>query len=385
MNSNAKHILFLPRWYPHRQDTMFGLFVKKHAEAVSLFNSVSVLYVQGVASKERFERIQTIEAPNLFTIIYYYRISKCKLWNIIRYWYFLIIGFRYMHKTKGLPDLIHVHVLTRLALFALLLKIIYKKPYVVTEHWSRYLPSSETYTGSIRKYLTRIVVKSAAAVLPVSKLLAEAMQAHNLKNAHYHIVPNVVEDIFFQNFETESTSDKVMFLHVSTFEDRSKNISGILRVIKQLADFSTNFEFWFVGDGIDFAAMKNYAKELLIPEDAIRFYGLIKGRSLAEKYKQADYLVMFSNYETFLVVFYEAQASGLAVVTTRVGELADYINETNGYMIEPKREDQLLSVLKTILVEHPLFSKELIRKQTHNIYSYAEVGKQLDEIYCQSI
>ena len=37
MNKERKHIVFLARWYPHRYDPMFGLFVQRHAEAAALF------------------------------------------------------------------------------------------------------------------------------------------------------------------------------------------------------------------------------------------------------------------------------------------------------------------------------------------------------------
>ena len=46
MNKERKHIVFLARWYPHRYDPMFGLFVQRHAEAAALFNDITVVYCQ---------------------------------------------------------------------------------------------------------------------------------------------------------------------------------------------------------------------------------------------------------------------------------------------------------------------------------------------------
>lgn len=46
MNKERKHIVFLARWYPHRYDPMFGLFVQRHAEAAALFNNITVVYCQ---------------------------------------------------------------------------------------------------------------------------------------------------------------------------------------------------------------------------------------------------------------------------------------------------------------------------------------------------
>ena len=45
MDHDRKHIVFLARWYPHRYDPMFGLFVQRHAEAAALYNDISVVYV----------------------------------------------------------------------------------------------------------------------------------------------------------------------------------------------------------------------------------------------------------------------------------------------------------------------------------------------------
>jgi len=380
MNNTLKHILFIPRWYPHKFDPMFGLFVKKHAEAVAKLNRVSVLYVQGVSTYEKIDRKQTTETHNLFTQIYYYRNSNCKIWNILRFWYYLIVGFLKIKKAKGKPNLVHVHILTRLGIFALLIKSIYNTPYIITEHWSRYLPVTGSYKGWSRKLLTKLVVKKASAVLPVSKTLSQAMQSQGLNNQNYHIVPNVIEDIFFQPIKNKEKNQTTIFLHVSTFEDKSKNISGILRVIKQLSEKKFDFEFWFVGDGIDFKAMKNYAKVLSIPENIIRFYGVVEGEKLAEKYHKADYLVMFSNYETFLIVFFEAMACGLAVITTKVGELAQYSNESNGFLIEPGNEKQLKSTLENVLVNKPYFNPLEIKKVSIG-YDSASISKRLDNIY----
>jgi len=330
MNNNFKHILFLPRWYPHLFDPMFGLFVKKHAEAVSLYNKVSILYVQVISNQGKFVKKQSIKEENINTLIYYYRNSNNKTWNVLRFWYYLIIGFCLLKKENGNPNLIHVHILTRLGIFALFLKKIYNIPYVITEHWSRYLPVPGTYKGWLRKLMGRIVVKNAKAILPVSKNLAEAMQKHGLINENYHIVPNVVEDYFFQANKQNVTNSKTTFLHVSTFEDRSKNISGILRSIKSLSDSDADFEFWFVGEGMDFDSLKTYAKELAIPKEQIIFLGLKQGQELVDLYNKVDYLVLFSNFENIPVVINEAQACGLPVIATRVGGIPEIINDNAG-------------------------------------------------------
>jgi len=360
---------------------MFGLFVKKHAEAVAKFNRVSVLYVQGISSTEKFEKKETTEMPNLYTHIYYYQNSRCRLWNVLRFWYYLIIGFLNIKSKRGKPNLVHVHILTRLGIFALLLKTVYNIPFIITEHWSRYLPVPNTYKGCLRKKLGRIISKRAKAVLPVSTNLAEAMQKHGLENSNYQVIANVVDDLFFQPLQKKEPKSKTFFLHVSTFEDRSKNISGLLRSIQKLSEKTRDFKFGLVGDGMDYDTLRKYAEELVIPKELIRFYGLQQGQDLVDLYHQADFLVLFSNFENIPVVINEAQACGLPVIATEVGGISEVINTENGFLIEPKNEEQLTRILAQTIGEDFTFNSLEIQVKAKSKYSFDAVGNQLNKIY----
>lgn len=381
MDKKSKHILFLPRWYPHQGDPMFGLFVKKHAESAALYNMVSVLYVQGLSTSDAFTKMELFETPPLFTAIYYYKNSSCKIWNVLRYWYYLIKGYRFIIKKQGKPTINHVHILTRLGLFAFLLKKINGTPYLITEHWSRYLPVPNTYSGWIRKNLGKIVVKNAFAVLPVSLNLEKAMKKHHLINSNYKVIPNVADPIFFQEYEKKASDQAPVFIHVSTFEDRAKNISGLLRTIKRLSEKHSDFELWLVGEGMDFDAMKNYAVELDIPKNQFRFYGLKQGKALVDLYQKADYLVLFSNFENIPVVINEAQACGLPVIATHVGGISEIINKKNGFLLEPNNEIELEAVLEHVIIDKPSFNAIEIKQNARLNFSIEHIGKQLNTIY----
>ena len=65
------NVLFMSAWYPNRQDSMAGLFVQKHAEAVSLYADVKVLYVHADKEIKDFQIIK--QAHNSITeyLVYY--------------------------------------------------------------------------------------------------------------------------------------------------------------------------------------------------------------------------------------------------------------------------------------------------------------------------
>ncbi|MBO5810461.1 MAG: glycosyltransferase, partial [Bacteroidales bacterium] len=168
MNKERKHIVFLARWYPHRYDPMFGLFVQRHAEAAALFNDITVVYCHAYErlqdykttrlQAKKFEIVRTNE-NNVDTIRVYYNKPKNKILSLIRFYRANMKALKLCKKT----DLIHVHILTRLGVIAWIQKKLHKTPYIITEHWSRYLPGND-FGGFLRKLFTKIVVRNAETV-----------------------------------------------------------------------------------------------------------------------------------------------------------------------------------------------------------------------------
>ena len=64
-------VLFISAWYPNRYDEMAGLFVRKHAQAVSQFCEVEVLYIHPSTDINRFE-ISTNKIANVNETIVYF-------------------------------------------------------------------------------------------------------------------------------------------------------------------------------------------------------------------------------------------------------------------------------------------------------------------------
>ena len=180
-------VLFLSAWYPNRNDNMFGLFVRKHAEAVGLYADVACLYVVSDKNVDKIELTQTMFGKRLEIIVYYpalhgHRFRSLKL--IIQYLLAYIQGFKTLHKTWGKPDLLQVSVFTRTAFIALIYKIIYHKPYFVIEHWTRYL-REDVFRNRLHKLISRITARYASAVMPVTYQLKKCMLDHKMYNKNY--------------------------------------------------------------------------------------------------------------------------------------------------------------------------------------------------------
>lgn len=389
---NRKKILFLPKWYPNRFDSMPGVFVRYQALALIEKYDIAVLYIHADTNypENQSSIVEQFDDNGIKTIIIYYRISKkswiAKFQNIGLLWHYHKVGLKLLKQQNFVPDLTHVHILTRLGVIALLMKQLYQIPYVVSEHWSRYLKENKSYRGFLRKMMTRLVVKKAACVIPASHLLKDAMLDKKLYNDNYQVVPNITDTTLFDICNTSIFDNhKINLVHVSCFDDTSKNISGILRVMKKISDQRDDIILHLVGEGVDWQQMVTLSQKLNIYNKTVFFTGLLEGKPLAQYFGSADALVIFSNYETFCMVVNESLACGVPVIATNTGGISERVNRSNGILIEPRNEEQLYQAILTIAGRTVQYHKEEIRKPIVNAYSEKMVGHYLDTIYQKTL
>lgn len=374
-------ILMLSAWYPNRYDEMAGLFVRKHAQALSKFETVFVLYLHADSNCSSFEIIQ--QEQNGFTEVYvYYPFSKTKALTKIskacNFFRAFTKGYKHLFTRNDKPDSVQVNILTRNGVLALLLKITKRIPYIVVEHWSRYLPIVNSYKGIFRKIVTKIVVRNANAILPISDMLKKSMIQCGLQSPNYHVINNVVDDFFYENQEIVPRTKK-RILHISCFFEKAKNVKGLLNSIDKLREIRNDFELVIIGTGIDFNEVRDYAKSLQI-EDNVIFLGEKQPKEVYQLFYQSDFFVLFSNYENAPVVISESLACGKPIITTNVGFVQSIITEKNGKIIPTQDESALVQQMNWMLDHFQDYDENEIRKSAEQFKS-SHVGKQLSEIH----
>jgi len=379
-------VLFISAWYPHRYDSMSGLFVRKHAEAANLYCDVTVLYVH---ADEHIRTIEVVEQTyhGLREIIVYYPAGNKNIFHkivkTIRYFKAYRKGYEYLNRKGFSPDIIHANILTRTGAIAYLYKLRKGIPYVLTEHWSRYLPQNFSYKGFLRKKISEIAVRHASAVMPISNLLRQAMLESNLKNPVYKVVDNVVDDFFFQDMEKEQRNTK-RFLHISCFDESAKNVSGILKATKSLTEERDDFELIIIGNGPYFEKGIEVYESLNFSKDMVKFVGEKAPHEVAWWFQNSDAFILFSNYETAGVVIAESMASGIPVIATPTGIVPDVIDETGGLIVDFKDEKALKEKMNLMLDSFQHYDSKKIREKAKK-FSYAIVGKELETIYAQAL
>lgn len=378
MSEKMNNVIFLARWYPHRYDPMFGLFVKRHAEAAAMFNKITVIYAQPVENLEKKFEAETNEDGNLKEIRVYFRKTDNKIVSIARFFKAVLKGLKLAPK----PDLIHVHILTRLGVIALIHNIFHKTPYIITEHWSRYLPGND-FGGFLHRKITAFVVKKAKTVTTVTQNLATAMKNRGLKNDNYIVLPNVVDTNLFKPVE-KTRDDIPHFTNISCFEDKSKNISGLLEAVAILKEKNRKFLCTLIGDGMDFEAMRQKCHDLGL-DDVVKFTGMLEGEELAETLANQDFLVISSNYENLPVVILEALSCGLPIVSTDVGGINEVIGDGNGILVRKGEAETIAAAIDEMFIRYRDFQKESLREKIVAKNEKRNVGIFLTKLYGETI
>ncbi|MBM3404283.1 MAG: glycosyltransferase family 4 protein [Bacteroidetes bacterium] len=381
-------ILILPRWYPNRYDPMPGLFIRRQAQSLVKNHEVAVLYVHPVPPDQPQKAAVSMEMQqDVLELHVYYQepsagipiIGQCL--KAVAFFRANNKGFKLLRRSFGKPDLIHVHVLTRLGVIALIFKFLYDLPYVVTEHWSRYFQGTGQFRGMFRKCLTKMAVRRAEALITVSAPLKEAMSAHGIVHPNTFIIPNQVDIAEFVPSESKEIHQVKRLIHVSCFDDRTKNISGLLRVISRLTKQRSDFHLTLVGEGPDPDTLKSHAKELQLSDNQVVFTGLLEGRQFINTLANADLLIQFSHHETFGTVVVESLACGVPVLSTRVGIAPEILEKYPEMLIDAGDEDTLLQKLNLFLDEKLSCDVRSLTRSVRERFSKETVAASLKELY----
>ena len=389
-------VLHLPKWYPHRYDELDGDFVERHVAAIAAHGGAietAVLF----ATVARGPLASLIVAEEDFsgpwpTLRYYYRAAPTGLalldkpLKLLLYFWCLGRGYRRLRRHWGgaRPDLVHVHVLLRTGLFAWALRALHGIPFLITEHWTLYLPQRAAHLTGLRRALTRAVVRRAAALHTVSDNLRAALAGFGAVNARSVVIPNVVDTELFQPAPVGGAPVGPVLLHVAAFNEAAKNLCGLLRVVAGLRARVPGLRLRIGGYGPDEALVRAQAAGLgLLADGTVLFLGKLSHTEVAEEMRRAAIFVLFSNFENLPCVLIEAQASGLPAVATRVGGVSELLPADGrfGQLVAAGDEPALAEALVRVLGAE--YDAAALRANAVARFGVVAVGEAFGELYRQ--
>lgn len=358
-------------WQPQPDNPLLGNFCIRLLEAVAPYTEAVLLSVKADGEKG-FRLSETLcGCYRKVEVRYTSRngfMEKCS--KFIAYQK----AMRYVRRRIFKPDLLHLHVAFPAGCMALFWKCRYGLHYVLSEHSSEYF--FQRRGGRTLPFLWRKIAQQADAIFPVSRCLAEAMEASGIHRP-YHIVPNVVDEAFLSRNPQTREEGKLRLLHVSSLDAETKNFGGLLRVIERLSQECPSVELRVVHDFPN-PRYETWVRQHGLQE-VVRFLGPKSAEDLADEYAHADALLMFSDMETFSCTVMEALAVGIPVFATRVGAVPELLTEGCGAIVEPKDEEALFQLLLAFAARPFRPEMSSVKSHIRRLCSPESVGRMMAE------
>jgi glycosyltransferase involved in cell wall biosynthesis len=236
-------------------------------------------------------------------------------------------------------------------------------------------------------------MKRSDALIAVSKYtVGELTELYGIEEKKIHVIYNGVDVNRFKprpnrvglrrKFGLEE--DKKIVLFVGRLYHR-KGLEILLRSIPPIIQDFGDIKFAISGTGFKKKeqSLRDLAKQLDI-EDYVTFLGYVPDLKLPDLYSASDIFVLPAIYENFPFAILEAQATGLPVISTKVGGIPEFLEDNeNGFLIDPGDSAQLTQRLLTLL-QDPKRAEEMGKRGRSLIeekFDWRIITDQVIELY----
>ena len=205
------------------------------------------------------------------------------------------------------------------------------------------------------RLLTSLAVRPATRVVAVAEVVREALLGLGVDGGRLSVVPNGVDLGRFErpgSAASETSCDEVRpprVLYAGILSPR-KGVLDLVEASRLLQERGVAHELWLAG-GVPDEGRAAYDEVLGELPDTVRRLGALPPESMPEVYAACDVFCLPSWWEAMPLTVLEAQAAGLPVVATDVGDVARLVVDGESGLLVPARDvDGLTAALEGLLV-----------------------------------
>lgn len=174
-----------------------------------------------------------------------------------------------------------------------------------------------------------------------------------------------------------------LILTVGRIEPR-KDYPTLIEAAKIIKDGGHRFRFLIVGDGIDRAKIKKLIGDSGLADEVL-LLGATSETRKAQLYRAADLFVLPTLYEGFGIVFAEALACGLPIVSTKVGAVPEVVDGA-GVLVEPHNAEALATAIVKVLEDDDLRQRlSSTALKISQKYHWSNLVGEYEEIYLETL
>jgi glycosyltransferase involved in cell wall biosynthesis len=201
--------------------------------------------------------------------------------------------------------------------------------------------------------LSHRTIARASAVVAVNEEAREFVVRNGASPERVVVIPPGIDTRRFGRTPASRTrNSNATIVCVSRLMKR-KNVDVVIRAFAKVVSKVPTARLRIVGDGPERELLTSLTNRLGL-EEKVTFTGFIPNARVHEEYQHGDIFVNASAAEGFATTCLEALASGLPVVSTRVGGFVNAVqDDQNGYLVEADA-GEIAARLETLLEDAAL-------------------------------
>lgn len=363
-----KRVLHLVSWYPSKQDASLGNFVAEHILAIQK-KEAGVILGAFPSAESRIDFQIENEIPVC-------RVYFRKRAPFLSYLLALKRGADLLMQKGYCFKIIHLHVAYPAGLFTLF--FFRNLPLIITEHFSAYQESRRNDLSWANRFFAKIIFNRANYIAPVTKQLGDSLRQFGI-NSPQRVIGNVVNTQIF-NYQTVEKPEIFTILHISSLQESTKNISGIVRAFADLQLKNPSFQLRIGGDG-DPSALSDSLKKSGLKREAYHILTTLSKQEVAMEMRKAHCFLLFSHIENEPVVLLESLCCGTPVIATQVGGIPQFIDSDRGILIEPRNEAALQEALLQMRTNYARYQAEKMAIKAQNEFGYEAISEKFSRLY----
>lgn len=373
-------ILIIARGYPTDKYILNGIFEFDQAKALRKLGHEVFFMSLDIRSLRRVRRFGTYELEKEGVLIHNcsipcgkapFQVQNFMIRQLLRKQYPAFV------KKHGEPDIIHVHFLN----YGYCAVKELKKtgiPLVITEHSFVFMDGlfrSKAYKTGYTAY------EGADELICVSNALAG--QISDKFGVKATVIPNIVDTAVFRYSGKKKTAGSFMFVCVANL-NVFKRIDFLIDVFAEVSKQHPDIRLTVVGDGPE----RKHISDLVTLhklEDKVCLKGRQSRKAIKQVFDEADCFVLPSAVETFGVAYIEALASGLPVIATRCGGPEDFVDESNGILVDVDNREELHAAMEDMISNINKYHPKKISERTKDKFSDVRIAERIEEVYLKVI
>ncbi len=300
-------------------------------------------------------------------------------WRFIEWLTFLQVLWLGMTRRNTIQaaDIIQIHIAYPLLRHWSKLQWLYRKPLVVTEHWSAY-----HYRFHIedehKLQPMRALFRHADLLICVSEALKDDISKFSSGSLpKTAIVPNVVDTEVFRF--REQPIEPLHFFMLSQWKD-PKDPFTVIRIFQQLLSTHPDATLIIGGYGPQEVAIRDLIAELHL-QQTVQMAGRMEPEQIADEMNKATAFIHLSEYETFSVVCAEALCSGCPVIASGVGGITSYLRDgVDGLLLNSGDSAELEAAMQKFTTRQLSLNRQAISEHAQQQFSAETVGRHYSEL-----